>query len=328
MNLDGPARDLLAHYPGSLAGEVAIPLGNHGGFSGARIWRLPQSNLCLRAWPVPFEPIWLTRIHYLMRHAREAGLDFVPRALGTREGQTWVQHAARLWDLTTWMPGAADFHRQPSREKLRSVCVALARLHECWAKVASLPGPVLAIRWRRQLVQDWQNLIAGGWRPAFVEGCVDPVQPWAERAWALVLPLIDRMPAQLAPWDGEVVTLHPCLCDVWHDHVLFRGDAVSGIVDYGSVKTDHPAVDLARLLGSLVGDDAEWWAEGLKSYGEVRPLSEWEQALARVLDQTGTILAAANWLRWLYREDRQYEDRQAVARRLAAIVERLVRIKD
>ena len=60
--------------------------------------------------------------------------------------------------------------------------------------------------------------------------------------------------------------MQPCLCDPWHDHVLFTGDQVSGVIDYGSVKEDHIAVDLARLLGSLVEDDENAWSIGLKAY--------------------------------------------------------------
>jgi homoserine kinase type II len=110
---------------------------------------------------------------------------------------------------------------------------------------------------------------------------------------------------------------------VWHDHVLFSGDAVSGLVDYGSVRIDHAAVDLARLLGSLVGDDSAGWEAGLEAYVALRPLSQSEQGLARALDQTGTILGMANWLRWLYLEHRVFVDRKAVADRLGALVRRI-----
>ena len=113
-----------------------------------------------------------------------------------------------------------------------------------------------------------------------------------------------------------------CVCDIWHDHVLFTGDAVTGLIDYGSVKPDNVAVDLARLLGSLVGDDAAAFARGLAAYKQVRPLSTDERALVPILDRTGVVLGIANWLRWLYVDGRVYEDRAAVARRLAALVER------
>ena len=77
----------------------------------------------------------------------------------------------------------------------------------------------------------------------------------------------------------------------------FDGDRVTGVIDYGAMKIDHPAVDVARLLGSLVEDDLAGWAMGLAAYREVRPLSADEAELARALDVTGTIAAAAVWLR-------------------------------
>jgi Ser/Thr protein kinase RdoA (MazF antagonist) len=119
--------------------------------------------------------------------------------------------------------------------------------------------------------------------------------------------------------------LQPCLCDLWHDHLLFDGDRLTGIVDYGAVKVDHVAVDLARLLGSLVGDDADRWEEGFRAYRAVRPLSPDEERLAGVLDRAGTLLGAANWLRWLFHEGRTFDDLEAVANRLRSLMERIER---
>ena len=109
----------------------------------------------------------------------------------------------------------------------------------------------------------------------------DPARPAAERAWRVLPHWIDTIPDLLTRWTARTWPLQPCLCDVWHDHVLFDGDRVTGLVDYGAVKIDHPAVDVARLLGSLVGDDAEGWAAGLTAYREVRPFSAEEEELAR-----------------------------------------------
>ncbi len=98
---------------------------------------------------------------------------------------------------------------------------------------------------------------------------------------------------------------------------------MSGIIDYGSIKIDHPAVDLARLLGSLVRDDPGGWEIGLEAYTSLRSLTNDEWALAHALDQTGVIMAAANWLKWLYHEGREFEDRQLVAQRLTMLVDRM-----
>jgi Ser/Thr protein kinase RdoA (MazF antagonist) len=105
--------------------------------------------------------------------------------------------------------------------------------------------------------------------------------------------------------------------------VLFHGDRVTGLIDYGSVKIDHVTVDLARLLGSMLPDDAEQRQIGLRAYTRLRPLSWEEEALVGVLDVTERVIALGNWLRFLYRDGQVFEDRMAVARHLAQLVERV-----
>jgi Ser/Thr protein kinase RdoA (MazF antagonist) len=131
------------------------------------------------------------------------------------------------------------------------------------------------------------------------------------------------VPRTLAHWTERTFSLQPCLCDVWHDHVLFHGDEVSGIVDYGGVKVDHVSVDLARLLGSMVGDDMPLASAGLLAYGRVRRLTLEDEALVRVLDRTGTIVALGTWLKWIYRDGRRFDDSTQVARRLSELVQRV-----
>jgi Ser/Thr protein kinase RdoA (MazF antagonist) len=311
---------VLAQYPGIPPGEPPVFLGNHGGFSGARLCRVAGGSFCLKAWPVGgMTAERLAFIHRLMRHARDAGLDFVPDVQTTRDQRTWVEHAGRLWDVTTWMPGAAVERMQG--EQLEAACTALARLHTVWSRVAPAAGPCPAVRRRLQAVQEWKELLARGWKPAFGEGAVDPVRPPAERAWDVVRRDIDQVPARLAPFAETNLPLHPCLCDVWHEHVLFLGDRVNGVVDYGSMKTDHAAVDLARLFGGMFGpnDHKDWEYVG-SCYSQARPLSDWEERLMKELAWTGNVVALANWLKWLYFENRRYENRQVVAERLKRLV--------
>jgi Ser/Thr protein kinase RdoA (MazF antagonist) len=319
-------RAVLAHYPVALRGGALTALWNHGGFSGARLWQLESVGgaLCLRAWPEPGPGAERLRfLHHLMSRARAEGLAFVPALLRTTAGTTWVDHAGRLWELTTWQPGRADFHERPTLARLQAACTALARVHTAWKEVRFQRAPCPAIQRRLAAVREWQAMLRAGWRPRFAPD--DPVRPWAERAWEAVQARIDLVPRRLAAWADQPLPVQPCLCDVWHDHVLFEADDVTGLIDYGSVKLDHVAVDLARLLGSLVGDCAERQAAGLDEYGRILPLSADERALVALLNWTGTLLGAANWLKWLYRDGKPYEDRAAVARRLAVLVERIER---
>jgi Ser/Thr protein kinase RdoA (MazF antagonist) len=127
----------------------------------------------------------------------------------------------------------------------------------------------------------------------------------------------------LAPWSRQQVRLSPCHGDPWHDNLLFSGDELTGLVDYGAARVDDPAADLARLLGSLAGNDRQAWAEGMAAYAAVRPLPADAGPYLAALDETGVVLAAANWLRWLYHEGRPVTDQPATVRRLAELVRRL-----
>ncbi len=114
-----------------------------------------------------------------------------------------------------------------------------------------------------------------------------------------------------------------CLCDVWSAHVLFTGDAVTGIIDYGAVKPDSPAVDLARLLGSYVGDDDARFALGLDAYRAAGGTLDVPDEFVRLLDRTGVVCGVLTWLRRLLVEKRSYPDPQAVADRMNALLDRV-----
>ena len=81
--------------------------------------------------------------------------------------------------------------------------------------------------------------------------------------------------------------------------------------------------DVARLLGSLVGDEPDGWRDGLSAYQTVRTLSESELQLVEAFDRSTVLLAGMNWLRWIYVEGRQFADRNKVLIRLDRILQRL-----
>jgi Ser/Thr protein kinase RdoA (MazF antagonist) len=257
-----------------------------------------------------------------MTRACAAGLDFVPKLCSTPAHATWVEHQGRLWDLTSWMPGRADFTTHPSVLRLEHACTALARLHGVWLSgTARVPCP--AVERRLQRWQAWRDLLATGWHPA--TEVAHPLHALVVRSWNLLPPLMQNIPRQLAPWLDCRLPIQPCLCDIWHDHVLFLGDEVTGIIDYGSAQLDHVAVDLARMLGSLVGDDSAMIAAGLRAYREVRGVSQADEELMRVLDVTGAVIGAANWLMWLELERRPMENLEAAARRWNTLLTRIER---
>lgn len=320
--LESCAREVLGHYTALPRGNLVF-LGNHGGFSGAGLWRLetPAGSYCLKAWPKNWRsPRDLAWIHALMQQA--SAFPWMPRVMPASNGETFLAATGRLWDLTTWMPGVSDFSQKPSAARLEAACTALALLHQAWTKHGQISFdvcPAVVRRW--ESLTTWQALLQSGWRPAC--GPLDLLATCTEELWQLLKLRIGEVPRLLAPWLGQSVAIQPCICDLWHDHVLYQDDAVSGIIDFGSAKTDHVAVDLARLLGSMVPGDEAMWDIGLSAYHRLRPLSLLERELARDLDVTGSILAATHWLRWLYHDQRRHDLPEAVRARLTQLVQRL-----
>ena len=302
----------------------AIPLGSRGGFSGAAIWRVetPTRIFCLKAWPEATESSQLARMHGWMKTAREAGLTFVPRVSVSRGANTWTRVGDHSWDLTDWMSGAADFHQNPSPARLAAAGVALARLHESWQAERSM-RVCPSIERRLEAIASWNRLPPSErGRPS--QSALLP--EWSEllaRAGEQLAFWSPRLETMLSGWRQKPVSLQPCIGDVWHDHVLFQEDVISGIIDFGSARLDHPATDVGRLLGSLVGDDDSCWSIALTAYRSVRPFAWEAESLAHLLDQTGTIVSLINWTRWIGGGERTFQDTGAVTWRMRSLVERV-----
>ncbi len=319
------AGTVCSRYPAFCRQGTMTPLGNHGGFSGAALWRIDglAGSMCLRAWPA--HETW-TQLHFrhrLMTLARQSGLQFVPSIFPTLDGASAVEHAGRLWELTEWLPGRADYHDHPSLARLEAACTALAQLHTVWRNLPNTVTGCPAVQRRLEFLEEWQRLLRCGWHPLAVAAESDPLRPIVERAWRVLPSALEKVPQCLRRWLGEQSRLQPCLGDPWNANLLFDGDRLTGLIDYGAVKVDHVAADLSRMLGSLVGNDAEGWQTGLQAYRRIAPLTAEEEELAHALDETGLVVSVANWLRWLYQKNRPFADRSAVARRLGELVERL-----
>jgi Ser/Thr protein kinase RdoA (MazF antagonist) len=166
--------------------------------------------------------------------------------------------------------------------------------------------------------------------PAFVGALTQApadAQPLVRDAVALVRKLAPQELDKSRAWQDVDLPLQYRLGDVHHDHVLFVGDDVTGVVDFGAVDFDAPAGDVARLLGSLVGDDRERRRVALAAYESVRPMRELEREAVAFFDTSGSVVSAAHWLEWLWPRDPKQApaiaDRTAALDRLARLVERL-----
>jgi Ser/Thr protein kinase RdoA (MazF antagonist) len=333
---DDAARQILRGYPDSHHPRQLTSLASAGGFSGATLWRVAaaQGEFCLRAMPgTTVNPARLRGLHRLLAHVHAAGVTQVAVPVFRTDGATFADHDGRIWQLEPWMPGQADFANDPTPERLESAMRTLARWHAAarafvpsreelpWFQVVRCaPSPGIIER---------QNLLARydtSWRLRVGEALAR--DNWAEFATVArrVLDSLERLAPRLAEdlalGSKVQVPLQPCLRDVWHDHVLYTGDEVTGLIDAHACRCESVAADLARLLGSLVGDDVPARDLALAAYDAVRPLSLAERGLFEILDRTAIPLSGCTWLERRYFEPFPFERPAAIVKRLEAIVRR------
>ena len=296
------------------------------GFSGSGVWFNDGAGLVLKAVPAAgVVESDLQRIHHWIESARKAGIETLPAILPTARGQTAIPHDNRFWVLTTKRPGRADFCNDNNDRRLRGIVDELARLHRFWSGRFGSFGPIPGVIRRLAKLDEGQAFLEQPSR-LFIESHVANRLPgWEEvRQLNELLPIrILKARQKLQPLRHLQVPIHPCLCDCWHDHFLFEGDQLSGVIDFDAVKIDHAAVDLARAIGSLLSRDKERWWEAYNRYREVNPAANFPFEWIEILHETGQIVAGLYWLRKLVFDADRDGDISRILPRVKLIVESL-----
>jgi Ser/Thr protein kinase RdoA (MazF antagonist) len=321
---------ILREYPATFQPTHIEALGAAGGMSGAQFWRIesPSGVLMLRRWPSEHpSPERLRFIHRVLFHAADRSISILALPIRTTTGESFVLFDGYLWELSAWMPGTADYERLPNQQKLAAAMTALAKFHVSVSDFPSLglqqvAGAPPAISRRLSRLRELSRRGANELAHVINVDTWPELAPLARRFLVTIPAVLPRAIARLAPLTNVALPVQPCIRDIWHDHVLFTGDNVMAIIDFGAVDIDTPATDVARLLGSLVGDDEAGWRAGITAYSAIRPLSSNEELAAKALDTSSPILAGCNWLRWIALEGRKFDDHAKIINRFEKIVAR------
>jgi Ser/Thr protein kinase RdoA (MazF antagonist) len=330
MAIEGQIKRILRLYPDDCQAQDVEPLSPTDSFSGAILWRLStlRGALCLRRWPQGYPTLdRLQFIQAVLWHVDQEGFRQVPLPLETSHHHGFVRHAGHLWELAPWLPGAANYRQSPSRKKLHNAMLALARFHQA---AGSFPlaetgrpdrSPGIADRTLRL------QALVGGRLAQLRRGIVPDQWPELASRSARLIALAESTSRRILPNLESVsqldVALQPCIRDVWHAHLLFVDDQVSGIVDFGSMRPENVAADVARLLGSLAGDNADDWQAGLSAYQSLRPLTRDELSLVGAFDRSTVLMGGLQWLEWFFLEGRRFDNRDAVLGRVDEFLARL-----
>ena len=308
---------------------VIKSLGSCGGFSGARFWRIEDAShvWCLRRWPQAAceDENRLLWIHRQLALAHAKGCFFLPVPLFSNTRETLVEYGDHLWQMERWMPGTADYHRLPSQARLAAAIKTLATFHRALQTDSQRcqPSPGIQQRLKRlSELHDGRAPTDGFYRlkSATEAGHADPeFRSLAAHLIFRFLGLAGQLHQRLLKASQVSVPIQTVIADIWHDHVLFSGDEVSGFVDFGAMRMDTMACDIARLLGSLVPDQPAEWKWGLDAWCSKNQLSPAEHDLIALFDDSTIVLSGLNWLQWICLENRQFGDLKPITKRLRTI---------
>lgn len=302
-------RAVLSLWP-PLFGDAQIE-SEHCGFSGAAIWRIAVTGerFALRRWPsrAP-DPVRLAGLHRLLAELSRRGIHQLSVPLPARNGATLVNFDRHWWQLEAWMPGRACYRDEPSRAKLAAAMTAFADFHR--AAVDHHPEPASAewfaprddatspaVRERLTMIASWQvRHLDAGLREQ-VRRLPEQLQKPLLGILASAQRTLAPLQTQLRPLADLSFRLQPVLRDAWHDHLLFTGDELTGLIDPSACRVDHPVVDLSRLLASLLEpEDTAGRDFALQTYQQRRPFSVLELRLFGPLYASQSLLAGLNWI--------------------------------
>ena len=321
--------DLFYRHHFASTTPVIKSLGSGGGFSGARFWRIEdeQQAWCLRRWPQAAcdDEKRLLWIHRQLALAHAKGCSFLPVPVFSNSRETLVEFGEHLWQMECWMPGKADYFTRPTDARLIAAMGALASFHEALRQDSQRCQPSPGIQQRLQRLSELHDgksptdkfnhiQLAAQTFPADTE-----FRSLAAHLTVRFLRLAVPLHQRLRDASQISVPIQTVIADIWHDHVLFSGDEVSGLVDFGAMRMDTCACDIARLLGSLAPDQANEWEKGIDAWRSKNKISPAEHDLIAVFDDSTTVLAGLNWLQWICLENRQFGDLRPITERMRLI---------
>lgn len=200
----------------------------------------------------------------LMQHLSQHGVN-CPQPIAARDGALLCELAGRPTAVTSFLPGSSLRHWLPAQ--CASLGAALAQMHNAAASFSQNRPNSLSIA-------GWAELVAGC-------GQADSVQMGLYKTLTTELAHLQQHWPQGLP-SGVIHA------DLFPDNVFFKGEAVSGLIDFYFACTDFFAYDLAICLNAWCFEDHVAFnitkAKALlRGYTAVRGLSATELAALPLL---------------------------------------------
>lgn len=316
-------RDALKQF--TIQPTVIQPLGNAGGFSGADIYRVHTpggSKYCLKKWPVAFDIEKLVWIHRVLIFAKANDCPELSTPVQTINGSTFISDSQGIWELTQWATGNANYLQQPTLEKLHAAIEFLARFHQATARFQFNIIPSQNVQVVIERLRAFDSIFTAACGTAkFQDGLLNKQQlnEFSGKGRALAIELASK----LDPIRTQPLPVQPVIRDFRAEHLFFKGNELTAVIDFGAMRIDSVACDLSRIIGDTVGDDAADVAKLLEQYSSIRPLQAAEWQLAMLLNKASIVVGILNWLDWLFIQRRRFDDLSTVKSRITLLFDRL-----
>src|SRR5262245_13108077 len=266
MSADSAAETVLSYY--SLSPPLVRriePLGNTGGWSGSRLWRVqvqplalgnalcgvpnadlrrapgtaaPPEFLCLRRWPGEHpDEQRLKFIHQVLMDvaARDMG-DILPVPKLGKDQRTYFRHAGHFWELTPWLPGQADYRASPNQRRLQNAMQILMRFHRLTARRNTRVDVAPCLAERSSLLRAYHSGQLIAVEAGVARGICPEIDVPARRLLTLAQSHVEPQLHCIEEHARKKFALQPAIRDIHHDHVLFTGDSVTGLIDFGAMR--------------------------------------------------------------------------------------------
>lgn len=274
------------------------------GFSGAVVWKsihllkpiIPLApvtqigQVALKRWPKNLE---LSRLHEIrLFQAAVSTIQNVPKLIG--EHFIFDGH---FWDMSEWMDGY-PIQKTYNATQLFSAIQTMLSIHEQWRKFQLAGGGLQTesdherkknvVERRVRVLREVSNEFTAGksmlqfHTSLEAKQIFNAIQPGLNAA-------ITSLEKFLMHYKFETQI---CFKDIHRDHVLFFGDKVSGIIDYGAVHFDIVETDIARLFS----DDDHECESACQIYNSLSSFRKLNIELIRLLCDTAAICNLAAWL--------------------------------
>lgn len=291
------------------------------GFSGARIWRcrFQDKAYALRSWPREgMTSDRLAWIHKQLAHAYGQGCDFLPLPLplhlplAIEPGSTWqaIQSSdsgqTELWEIAPWMEGE-PLSPESSLIEQELAIEALARFHESLATSQPVTSQSLtppsednsvSIQKRTAMFHGLDSsLLLDSLRQVLNQSSIEKLERAISNAKQVLMP-------RLLAWGAKKLPLQPVQIDSRPEHFLLSKEPssdgkVTGLIDFGAMRIDTPAIDLARLVGELSPGNDKKQRHLVERYNDAQSGQRIDFDLVSLLDQSGAVAGIANWGIWM-----------------------------